>query len=161
MNSSFFSFKKIISNKLKFNFFLLSKLPLVFFCGIKVKELSFDKAQTTVKYKWINQNPFGSLYFAVLSMAAELSTGLLVFANIYNRKPAISMLVTKMEAVYFKKATGTIFFTCNDGIELAKAIEDVYNNNKAIKINCTSVATNEANEIVAQFNFEWSLKNKN
>lgn len=160
VNSNFLSFKKIVSNKLKFNLFLLTKLPLVFLCGIKVNEINFNKAQTTVKYKWINQNPFGSLYFAVLSMAAELSTGLLAFANIYNRKPAISMLITKMEATYFKKATGTILFTCNDGIEIAKAIEDAMQNNMATKINCTSIATNEDNEVVAQFKFEWSFKSK-
>lgn len=160
MNSTFLSFKKVVSNKLKFNLFLLTKLPLVFLCGIKVKEISFDKAQTTVKYKWINQNPFGSLYFAVLSMAAELSSGILAFANIYKQKPAISMLITKMEATYFKKATGTILFTCNDGVEIAKAIEKAMQNNIATKINCTSIATNEEKEIIAEFKFEWSFKSK-
>ena len=33
---------------------------------------------STVKHRWINQNPFNSMYFAVQAMAAELSTGALV-----------------------------------------------------------------------------------
>jgi hypothetical protein len=44
--------------------------------------------------------------FACLAMAAEMSTGVLAMAHVYKRKPAISMLVVKMEAEYFKKATG-------------------------------------------------------
>jgi hypothetical protein len=35
-----------------------------------------------VKHRWINQNPFNSMYFAVQAMAAELATGALVMFQI-------------------------------------------------------------------------------
>jgi hypothetical protein len=34
------------------------------------------------KHRWINQNPFNSMYFAVQAMAAELATGALVMFQI-------------------------------------------------------------------------------
>jgi hypothetical protein len=75
-----------------------------------VKEINEEKCIASVPYKWLTQNPFRSTYFASLAMAAEMSTGTIALSNVYKRKPSISMLVTKMEANYFKKATGTIFF---------------------------------------------------
>jgi len=36
----------------------------------------------TVKHRWLNQNPFNSMYFAVQAMAAELTTGALVMYQI-------------------------------------------------------------------------------
>jgi hypothetical protein len=35
----------------------------------------------SVKHRWINQNPFNSMYFAVQAMAAELATGALVMSD--------------------------------------------------------------------------------
>ncbi|MGV3595223.1 MAG: thioesterase, partial [Sediminibacterium sp.] len=105
MNSSFNAFRKQISNPLKFRFFLLQRLPSAFFSGLKIR--SFDQNQSVigVRYSWFSQNPFRSMYFAVQSMAAEMSTGILGFAQIYQRKPSVSMLVLKVEGHFTKKAT--------------------------------------------------------
>ena len=68
-----------VSNLNKFLFF---KLPSAFLCGIRVKQIDENKCVVTVKHRWINQNPFNSMYFAVQAMAAELSTGALVMLEI-------------------------------------------------------------------------------
>jgi hypothetical protein len=72
----------------KINTFLFFKLPSAFICGVRVKQLETNKGVVTVKHRWINQNPFNSMYFAVQAMAAELSTGALVMHQIKknNRK---------------------------------------------------------------------------
>jgi hypothetical protein len=103
MNIGFATFKKKIMNPVNYRLFLLSRLPLVYFTGIQIKELNEEYCTTTAKYSWLNQNPFRSMYFAVMQMAAELSTGILCSGNIYERKPAVSMLVVKTEGVYLKK----------------------------------------------------------
>ena len=115
MSSNFSEFHQLISHPLKFRVFLLSNLPSAYFSGVRVKELTEKKGVVTVPYKWFSKNPFGSTYFACLSMAAEMSTGVLIMANTYKRKPSVSMLVVKTEANYFKKATGITSFTCEDG----------------------------------------------
>jgi len=92
MNPQFHLFKKQITNPIKYRSFMLSKLPMAFVSGLKIVELSPQNAIISVRFKWINQNPIKSIYFAVLSMAAELSTGILAFGQTYKRNPNVSML---------------------------------------------------------------------
>ena len=66
----------------KINTFLFFKLPAAFWCGVRVKNLNNDACEVAVRHRWINQNPFNSMYFAVQAMAAELSTGALVMQSI-------------------------------------------------------------------------------
>ena len=47
---------------------------------------------------------FSFYLFCLSGMAAEMSTGALALTHLYKRKPAVSMLVVKVEAEYFKKA---------------------------------------------------------
>ncbi len=61
----------------KLNSFLMFKLPSAWLCGVRVEKIDANHCETRVKHRWINQNPFNSLYFAVQAMAAELSTGAL------------------------------------------------------------------------------------
>ena len=103
-------FLQLINNPFKFRIFLLSKLPSAFFSGVRVITADENKCTVKVPFKWFSQNPFKSTYFACLSMAAEMSTGVLALAHIYKRKPSVSMLVLKVEGHYFKKATSITFF---------------------------------------------------
>ena len=160
MNANFHLFKRQITNQVKYRLFMLSKLPMGFISGLKVVELNEPRAAVAVRFKWVTQNPFRSIYFAVLSMAAELSTGILAFGQIYQRKPAVSMLVVKVEAEFYKKAVGKIIFTCTDGNKIADAVEQTIATGEGVTIQCVSVGLNEANEEVARFIFTWSFKAK-
>jgi hypothetical protein len=160
MNPQFNSFKSIITNPFKYRLFLLNKLPMGFISGLKVVELNEAGASVAVKLKWVNQNPFRSIYFAVLGMAAELSTGVLAFAQVYQRNPAVSMLVVKLNAEFYKKAVGKITFVCNDGALINAAVEEAISTKEGIVVECTSIGMNEQNEAVAKFILTWSFKAK-
>jgi hypothetical protein len=160
MQSHFTTFQKLITNPVKYKLFMLTKLPMGFISGLKIANLNESTATVSVRFKWVNQNPFRSIYFAVLSMAAELSTGVLAFGNIYKRKSAVSMLVSKVEAEFIKKATGKIVFTCNDGEAIANAINQTITTGEGIVVPCTSTGVNEQGEVVAMFTFTWSFKSK-
>jgi hypothetical protein len=160
MNKGFAKFRSRILNPVSYRLFLLAKLPLVYFTGIKVVDLNPASCTTIAKYGWLNQNPFRSMYFAVMQMAAELSTGVLCMANIYEQQPAISMLVVKTEGVYHKKAIGIIRFTCSDGPVISETVDKAKNSDEGHPVVCYSVATNEAGEIVAEFRITWSMKAK-
>ena len=144
----------------KFPFYLLLNLPAAFFSGIRIKEFTEEKCTTSVPYKWLTQNPFRSTYFASLAMAAELSTGALVLSNTYKRKPAISMLIVKMEANYFRKATGTTWFTCDEGMKIKEAVNAAGKEKEGKIITVTSIGKNKNQEAVAEFLFTWSIKEK-
>jgi hypothetical protein len=128
-----------------------------FLAGLKLTQLEPGYAAVQVKYKWLTQNPFGSMYFAVLSMAAEFSTGILCLANIYKSDPAISMLVVKMESHFYKKAVGVITFTCNDGDDIVKTSKET---GEGVTLVSKSTGVNQNGEVVAEFLITWSLKAK-
>ena len=140
--------------------YLLYKLPAAFFSGVKIMKIDEERCITSVPYKWLTQNPFRSTYFASLAMAAEMSTGTLALSNIYKRTPAISMLVTKMEAAYFKKANGITFFTCEDGKEVAVSVDEAVSTGEAKQIITKSTGIDKNGEQVAEFLFTWSFKEK-
>lgn len=160
MNPQFPKFQKIILHPIKFRFFLLQKLPAAWIAGLRMKQFEAEEAAVTVSYKWLNQNPFKSMYFAVQSMAAEMSTGMLAFGQIFERNPSISMLVVGMEAKFHKKAIDKITFTCSDGVLIAHAIEETIRSGEGQTIKCYSVGKNETEEIVSEFWFTWSFKAK-
>src|SRR5215471_532017 len=95
-------FIRMMKHPVKFRMFLLSNLPAAYFSGLRVSSINEQSTAITVPYKWFTKNPFRSTYFACLSMAAEMSTGALAMMQVYKRKPPVSMLVTRMEANYFK-----------------------------------------------------------
>ena len=154
------AFFALIKNPVKFRLFLLKKLPAAYFSGLKVHQCNDEKCTVSVPYKWFTTNPFRSTYFACLSMAAEMSTGILAMANVYQRKPAVSMLVVGIEGKFYKKATDKIKFTCNEGLLIADAIEQSINTGQAQSIRALSSGYNEQNELVAEFWITWSFKAK-
>lgn len=145
----------------KINAFSLLKLPSAYFCGVRVKSISDEKSVVTVKHRWINQNPFKSMFWAVQGMAAEFSTGILVMQSIDASKKKVSMLVTNMNAIFTKKATGKIRFECNDGEAIKKAIQKSVETGEGQTVLVTSEGINEDGVSVSKFEFEWSLKVKN
>src|SRR5207253_10683267 len=128
MNSNAADFLLLTRHPLKLRMFLFLKLPAAFFSGVRIVYVDENKSVVSVPFKWLTQNPFRSTYFASLAMAAELSTGVLSMMHIYKKKPPISMLVTKMEANYFKKATGKTIFVCEEGKEVCNTVEGMLGN---------------------------------
>ncbi len=144
----------------KINFFTLFKLPSAYICGIRVKSISEEKSVVIVKHKWINQNPFKSMFWAVQGMASELSTGILVMQAIDKSDRKVSMLVTNMNANFTKKATGRIRFECLDGLAIKEAIQRSIETGDGQTILVTSEGINKDGVSVSKFQFEWSLKVK-
>ena len=153
-------FLQLINHPFKFKLYMLSKLPSAFFCGVRVVDADEKKCVVKVPFKWFSQNPFKSTYFACLSMAAEMSTGVLALAHIYKRQPSVSMLVLKVEGNFIKKATGLTIFTCDDGLLIKQTIEDAISTNEGKIVTAKSYGINKENEIVAEFAITWSFKVK-
>ncbi|UQD56260.1 DUF4442 domain-containing protein [Flavobacterium sp. K5-23] len=144
----------------KLNKFLLFKLPSAFICGVRVKELDETRCVVSVKHRWINQNPFNSMYFAVQAMAAELSTGALVMYQIEKSGKKISMLVANNKSSFTKKATGRITFACNDGHLIEKAIQETIATGEGQTFWMKSIGTDEKGVQVSEMDFEWSVRAK-
>lgn len=156
-SAAFFS---LIKNPVTFRLFLLQKLPAAFFSGLKLKYVDEDKCIVIVPYKWFTKNPFHSVYFACLSMAAEMSTGILAMGNTYKRNPKISMLVINIEGKFYKKAVDSTGFICKDGQLIKQTIETTIASGQSQIIKALSSGFNKQNELIAEFWITWSFKEK-
>ncbi len=144
----------------KVNLFALINIPSAWLCGVRVKDLTDTKCKVSVKHRWINQNPFNSMYFAVQAMAAELSTGAMVIGHIRECGHKVSMLVASNNASFTKKATGRINFVCDDGHLITKALEKTIATGEGQTFWMKSVGTNKDGVVVSVFNFEWTVRVK-
>ena len=144
----------------KINTFNLFKLPSVFLTGVRVKTIDDNSCTVKVKHRWINQNPFKSMFWAVQGMAAELSTGALVLGKIRDSGKKVSMLVTNNNASLTKKATGRIIFTCKDGHLIDEALKKSIETGEGETFWMQAIGTNQDGVVVSTFNFEWSLRVK-
>ncbi|EDP94973.1 DUF4442 domain-containing protein [Kordia algicida OT-1] len=148
--------KKLTPSKI--NKFVLFKLPSAYFSGVRVKEITDEAATVTVKHRWINQNPFKSLYWATQGMASELATGVLVIQEIETSGEKISMLVRSQKGTFTKKATGRIRFVCKDGLKVKAAIQKAIETGEGQSLFLFAEGFNEAGEPVSNFEYEWGIK---
>ena len=139
---------------------MIYKLPIAFIAGLRLVKIDDEKAEIRVKHSWINQNPFRSMYFAVQAMAAEISTGLMVFRKIDQSGKSISMLVTNQEAIFTKKATGWNYFKCVDGNLISDAIDKAVETKEGQTVWVTSRAEDASGDMVSEFKFQWSIKER-
>ncbi|MDG3581700.1 DUF4442 domain-containing protein [Galbibacter pacificus] len=142
------------------NKFTMIKLPSAWLCGVRVVKIDDKNCVTSVKHRWINQNPFNSIFWAVQGMAAELSTGAIVIGKIREEKKKISMLVANNKASFTKKAKGKITFICEDGHLIDQAIEKTMATGEGQTFWMKSIGKDEMGDIVSTFHFEWTVKVK-
>ena len=141
----------------KYTLFTFFKLPSVFWTGIRTTRVTDTTCEVSVKHRWINQNPFRSIFWAVQGMAAELTTGLLIMKGIKESNDKVSMLVLNNNANFSKKATGRITFSCTQGAEITQLMDELIKSGTPKTIWMESVGTDEAGDVVSRFNFEWTL----
>lgn len=136
------------------------KLPLGYLSGMRVKSITDNEAVVKIKHRWINQNPFKSMFWAAQGMAAEMTTGVLVMRAIYNTDKNISMLVRNQTATFTKKATGKITFVCKDGNLVKEAIRKSIETGEGQTALLTSEGFNQEGVSVSKFTFKWGIKVK-
>tara|TARA_B100001564_G_scaffold129250_1_gene108024 strand:- start:185 stop:640 length:456 start_codon:yes stop_codon:yes gene_type:complete len=139
------------------NTFLFFKLPSVWWCGIRVREISKLSCSANVRLGWFNKNPFKSLFWAVQGMAAELTTGILIMQAINESKKNISMLVLNNKANFSKKAKGLIRFNCNQGKKINETINRALETKKSQTVWVKSHGKDESGDVVSSFEFEWTI----
>ena len=145
----------------RLNLFTFFRLPSVSWCGIRVKKIEEAYCEARVVHRWINQNPFQSMFWAVQGMAAELTTGVLIMQAIHESNRKISMLVLNNRANFTKKARGMISFSCDSEQKIAVAMKELTSSQKPQTLWLTSKGIDSNGDVVSTFEFEWTLLLKN
>ena len=144
----------------KISIFTFFNLPAAWWTGVRVSKINDTSCEVSVRHRWINQNPFGSMFWAVQGMAAELSTGVFFIWSIKSSKVLVSMLVLKNKAIFKKKAKGLIRFKCDQGENAVEAINTAIETGETVIIKMKSAGTDSSGDVVSEFEFEWTLKRK-
>ncbi|MEM9895788.1 MAG: DUF4442 domain-containing protein [Bacteroidota bacterium] len=150
---------KIINNR-TFAFFLMVKLPMGWLAGLRVDTLNNQECITTIPFKRLNKNPFQSIYFAVQSMAAELSTASACLLAIEGKKPTVAFIIVDMKATFHKKATNRVFFTCNENQKAFTAVEECIKTGESSQATFKSIGKMGNGTVVSEFEFTWSFKQR-
>ncbi|MDO7875436.1 DUF4442 domain-containing protein [Hymenobacter sp. ASUV-10] len=153
------AFRQQVLTPWKLRVFMLRRLPMAWLAGLRLRELTPQRAVVTIPFKYLTQNPFRSIYFACLAMAAELASGIQAMMHVQAGTPA-SMLVVGLEAEFMKKAVGLITFTCPDGPQIAQALAESRATGEGRSVLCTSTGVDAAGDVVAVFRIRWSFKAK-
>ncbi len=138
---------------------MLFKLPAAWLTGVRLTLIDESKCEVKVRFKWINQNPYRSMFWAVQAMAAELTTGMLLTKSIQDSNSDISMLLVSNKSSFYKKAVGKITFVCDEG-EIAKQLINSTIKNTTSKAWFKAKGYDEAGDQVSEFDFEWSCKKR-
>ena len=147
------------NNRFKMTAWLFKVLPAAWFMGVRIKCVTPEKAEITLPYHWRSQNPFQSIYLIAQCAAAELSTGILATLAIQGRGK-ISKLAMHIEADFTKKANTKTTFTCEQGAEIFRLIDEVIATGEARTIVMTSKGVQETGEVVSTTKVTWSFKNR-
>ena len=160
MNETQKKFCRKMTNWFLFKAYAIQKLPLAFLTGFKIIELDESKCVTRVKYRYLNKNPFRSTFWAVLGMAAELSTGAYALLATKGKEESIAVILVATHAEFVKKATGVTTFTCSNWFEFDKAVGRAIATGEPQTATGKSIGSNSDDETIAIFEFTWSFKKR-
>lgn len=136
----------------------LAKLPLAFLAGLRIDECDGHECAVSLPYGWRTQNPFRSIYFAALAMAAELSSGALGLLAVQSSKRSVAQLITRIEGDFIKKADARTTFRCKDGDKIFAAVAHTIETGEAVTVDSTTEGTLPDGTVVARFQVSWSFK---
>jgi len=152
--------RKSLGNPWQFRFYLLSRLPLAFFAGLRIERFDENISEVSVPYRYSTKNPFKSIYFAALAMAAELSSGIQALDAVQRAPKSISMLVKDMKADFTKKARSRIYFKSKGAKRFNQAVEACLQQNEGQTVTVHTSGYDQSGQKVATFWFTWTFKQK-
>ena len=147
-----------MKNWFLFKMYTIQKLPLAILTGFNIVELDESKCITRVKYSYLNKNPFRSTFWAVLGMAAELSTGTYALLATKGKQKSIAVILVKTHAEFVRKATGITTFTCSNWSKFEEAADRAITLGEPQTATARTVGSNDDGETIALFEFTWSFK---
>ncbi|MBK9106307.1 MAG: DUF4442 domain-containing protein [Saprospiraceae bacterium] len=105
-----------------------SKLPMGLLSGMYIQSLDENRCVVVLKERWWITNPFGSVFWAVMGMAAELSTGALVYAHVQG--PKVQFILVGMEGNFLRRRKAKVTIFVETGSEVLRSIEQIVNPNE-------------------------------
>jgi len=136
-------------------------IPLVFYVGPIVEELSSNRCRVRIPLTWRTKNHLGSMYFGVLAVGADVGGALIGTMAIIETGKRIDLIFKDFSAEFLKRATGDVVFTCADGAATHEGIAETLRTKERVNVKLNVVATCpevSGEDPVARFVLTMSLK---
>jgi acyl-coenzyme A thioesterase PaaI-like protein len=157
---------KLIAEKtretLSLRLFGLTKIPLLFYVGVSVAEISPERMVVRIPLRRRTKNHLGSMYFGALCIGADCAPGAFAMYLIRQQPARISMVFKDFQAEFLKRAEGDVDFICDQGKEIAELVALAAASDERVERQIDVVATvpSISDEPVARFKLTLSLKRR-
>jgi acyl-coenzyme A thioesterase PaaI-like protein len=142
--------------------FSLARIPLLFYIGARVADLTPARMVVIVPLRRRTRNHLGSMYFAALCAGADCAAGALAMHFIRRRDKRISMVFKDFQANFLRRAEGDVHFICEQGSEIAQLVARAADSGERVEqtFDVTAIVPNQGGEPVATFRLTLSLKRR-
>lgn len=147
---------------LSLKLFGLTKIPLLFYVGVSVREISPERMVVRIPLRRRTRNHLGSMYFGALCIGADVAPGAFAMYLIRQQPARISMVFKDFQAEFLKRAEGDVDFICNQGKEIAELVAQAAASDERVEKQVDVIATvpSLSDEPVARFKLTLSLKRR-
>jgi len=137
--------------------FMLWRMPAAALMGLRIDAVSSKQTVVSVPGGRRTQNPFGTMYWAVQGMAAELATAVVPTCISRSTSMKLRMFVVGTEATFGKKAYGRCNFACNDTHKVMDAFDESLSTGKSVNCDLTATGTDGDGKVVSEWVFRWNF----
>ena len=147
---------------LSLRLFGLTRIPLLFYVGVSVVEISPKRMVVRIPLRRRTRNHLGSMYFGALCIGADVAPGAYAMYLIRQQPTRISMVFKDFQAEFIKRAEGDVHFTCNQGKDIADLVAQAAASGERVERQVEVIASvpSLSNEPVARFKLTLSLKRR-
>lgn len=147
---------------LSLRLFGLARIPLLFYVGVSVAELSPERIVVRIPLRRRTKNHLGSMYFGALCIGADCAPGTLAMYLIGQQPERISMVFKDFHAEFLKRAEGDVHFCCDQGKQIAELVAQAAASDERVERQFEVIATvpSLSAEPVARFKLTLSLKKR-
>jgi acyl-coenzyme A thioesterase PaaI-like protein len=143
------------TNRWKLRLWMLRHLPMGLLTGMRIQSLEEGSCVVVLKERWWIRNPFGSVFWAVMGMAAELSTGALVYTHAGKE---VKFILVGMEGTFFKKVKGKSYYFCQAGSDVLRIFERIQDAGDSGEVILPVMVKDAGDQLLAEFSFRWQLR---
>lgn len=157
---------KLIPAKVRETLYLrlfgLAKIPLLFYVGVSVTELTPERMVVKIPLRRRTRNHLGSMYFGALCIGADVAPGAYAIYLIRQQRVPVSMVFKDFQAEFLKRAEGDVHFICDQGKEIAELVAEAAASDERVEKQLDVIASvpSISDEPVAKFKLTISLKRR-
>ena len=140
--------------------FGITRIPLIFYCRPRVVKITETSLEVKIKLNRRTRNHLNSMYFGVLSIGADVTSGFLAFEYMRASKSRISLIFKDFQADFLKRAEGDVHFLCDEGQAMQELVKEAERTDEreSMSVHVTATVPSISQDPVAKFILTLSIK---